>query len=153
MIQERIHAGLARAAAESREVRLAKGTKLGFGRPKVDITTERAVRTGWAAGKGILKVALEVGVGSGTVQRIRREKQQELRHEGQHRPRAAARHRRTGLMPTTWRTGGKVHMPCSVSEIMRLEVSASDERRLPRCWGSASRQSTAWSSASGAKPG
>ena len=46
MIQERIHAGLARAA-----------------------------------GKGILKVALEVGVGSGTVQRIRREKQQELRHE------------------------------------------------------------------------
>jgi transposase len=24
-------------------------------------------------------------------------------------------------MPTTWRTGRKVHMPCSVGEIMRLE--------------------------------
>lgn len=77
MIQARVHAGLVRARAESREVRLAKGKKLGFGRPKVAITTERAIRAGLATGKGILKVAGEVGVGSGTVQRIRREMQQE----------------------------------------------------------------------------
>jgi hypothetical protein len=47
-----------------------QGKKLG--RPKVSPKVENAIRTHMGAAKGILKVAL-VGVGSGTVQRVRRE--------------------------------------------------------------------------------
>jgi hypothetical protein len=52
-----------------------------FGRPKVDITTERAIRTGLAAGKGILRVAREVGVGSGTVSAFDARCSRRRRHE------------------------------------------------------------------------
>ena len=60
MIQERISAGLQRAKAE--------GKKLG--RPRVPVETEQAIRKACAQGKGILKIAREVGVGTATVQRV-----------------------------------------------------------------------------------
>ena len=67
IIQERIHAGLARA----RE----KGTKSGkpIGRARIDPRREAAIRSALASGKGILKTARECGTGSSGVQRIRAE--------------------------------------------------------------------------------
>ena len=60
MIQERVRAGLERAKAQ--------GTKLG--RPKVSAKKEQAIRDARAEGKGVLMIAREVGVGTGTVQRV-----------------------------------------------------------------------------------
>lgn len=60
MIQERVKAGLARAKA--------KGTKLG--RRKITSAKEKAILKARAEGKGIIKIAKEVGVGVGTVQRV-----------------------------------------------------------------------------------
>jgi DNA invertase Pin-like site-specific DNA recombinase len=63
MIRQRVNAGLDRARA--------KGVRLG--RPKVTSKKDKAVREALAAGTSIGKTAAMVGVGSGTVQRIRRE--------------------------------------------------------------------------------
>lgn len=57
MIVERVKAGL-------------KRTKKKLGRPRVDGEVEAKVRALRRQGKGILKIAREAGVGSGTVQRI-----------------------------------------------------------------------------------
>jgi len=68
IIQDRIHAGIARARL--------KGTKSGkaIGRPMILPAKERAIREALAqGGKGILKIAAAFGVGSGTVQRIKAE--------------------------------------------------------------------------------
>jgi DNA invertase Pin-like site-specific DNA recombinase len=59
-----IKAGLKRAVAQ--------GVKLG--RPKIDSATERKVRKQLAKGLGILKVAKSLGIGTGTVQRISKER-------------------------------------------------------------------------------
>ena len=64
MIRQRIKSGLKRAVAQ--------GVKLG--RPKIDSTTERKVRKQLAKGVGILKVAKSLGIGTGTVQRISKER-------------------------------------------------------------------------------
>ena len=63
MIRDRVNAGLDRARA--------KGVRLG--RPKVGKKTEAAIRARLAAGEGMLKVARALGVGTGTVQRIKAE--------------------------------------------------------------------------------
>ena len=66
MIKQRVAIGIRRAREE--------GTKSGkpFGRPKLDSKKEAAVRKALALGnKGILKIAAELGVSSGTVQRIK----------------------------------------------------------------------------------
>jgi DNA invertase Pin-like site-specific DNA recombinase len=66
MIRQRVKAGLAKARLQ--------GTKSGkpFGRPKIDQRLELSIRSALAGGdKGILKIAAEHGVGSGTVQRIK----------------------------------------------------------------------------------
>jgi DNA invertase Pin-like site-specific DNA recombinase len=63
MIRQRVRAGLKRA--------IAQGKRLG--RPKVSPAIEKRIQTQLRANKGILKVAREVGVGTGTVQRIKRE--------------------------------------------------------------------------------
>jgi DNA invertase Pin-like site-specific DNA recombinase len=63
MIRQRVRAGLKRA--------IAQGKRLG--RPKVSRTIEKRIQTQLRAGKGILKVARESGVGTGTVHRIARE--------------------------------------------------------------------------------
>ena len=60
MIQERVRAGLARAKAQGKTL----------GRPKVSKTVEQAVKRERAAGKGIRKIAGELKIGVGTVQRI-----------------------------------------------------------------------------------
>ena len=64
MMQERIKAGLSRAKAN--------GTKSGkaIGRPRVTEAVEQAVLRLRAEGKGIRKIAREVGIGTGTVQRL-----------------------------------------------------------------------------------
>jgi DNA invertase Pin-like site-specific DNA recombinase len=57
-------AGLKRARANGKTL----------GRPKIDASTEASIRKALAKGdKGILKIAAEFGVGSGTVQRIEAE--------------------------------------------------------------------------------
>jgi DNA invertase Pin-like site-specific DNA recombinase len=63
MIQQRIHAGLKRAVAQGKTL----------GRPKVDAALEKRIQAQLRGGKGMRKVARELGVGTGTVQRIRRE--------------------------------------------------------------------------------
>jgi len=60
MIQERIKAGLERAREQ--------GTRLG--RPKVSPKTERAILKARRQGKGIRKIASEVGCGVSVVQRV-----------------------------------------------------------------------------------
>lgn len=67
ILQERIHAGIARARKN--------GTKSGkpHGRPRVKPKVEAAIRESLAAGKGIHRTARECEVGVGTVQRIKRE--------------------------------------------------------------------------------
>jgi DNA invertase Pin-like site-specific DNA recombinase len=69
MIRPRIKAGLKRA--------IAQGVKLG--RPKIDSATERKVRNQLAKGVGILKVATSLGIGTGTVQRVSKERAMSLR--------------------------------------------------------------------------
>jgi DNA invertase Pin-like site-specific DNA recombinase len=63
MIRQRVHAGLKRAVEQ--------GKKLG--RPRISTALEKRIQTQLRAGKGILRVAREVGVGNGTVQRIAQE--------------------------------------------------------------------------------
>jgi DNA invertase Pin-like site-specific DNA recombinase len=68
MIQERVRAGLRRAKAQ--------GTKSGkpCGRPKVEAPTEEAIWKALAKGGiGVRKIAVTLGVGTGTVQRIKAE--------------------------------------------------------------------------------
>lgn len=60
MIRERVHAGLARARAEGKRL----------GRPRIPAEKEEAIRKARAEGKGILKIAREVGVGTAAVQRV-----------------------------------------------------------------------------------
>jgi DNA invertase Pin-like site-specific DNA recombinase len=61
MIRSRVRAGLERAKA--------RGVRLG--RPKTGAKTEAAIRVRLATGEGIKKVAKAVGVGNGTVSRIK----------------------------------------------------------------------------------
>ncbi len=60
MISERVKAGLARTKA--------KGTKLG--RPRTSPRTEAQIMKLRSKGMGILKIGKELGVGTGTVQRV-----------------------------------------------------------------------------------
>jgi DNA invertase Pin-like site-specific DNA recombinase len=63
MIRQRVKAGLKRAVAQ--------GARLG--RPKIDTALERKAQRQLAKGTGILKVAKSLGLGTGTVQRIKQE--------------------------------------------------------------------------------
>jgi DNA invertase Pin-like site-specific DNA recombinase len=63
MIRQRVHAGLKRAIEQGKQL----------GRPKIAPAIEKRILSHLRAGKGILKVARECGVGTGTVQRIARE--------------------------------------------------------------------------------
>ena len=63
MIVERVQAGLRRARAQSKDL----------GRPRVSDKVEQAIRRELAKGRGIHTVAKAVGVGTGTVQRVRAE--------------------------------------------------------------------------------
>jgi hypothetical protein len=56
---------------------VAQGVKLG--RPKIDTAIERKVRKQLAKGVGMLKVAKSLGIGTGTLQRISKERAMSLR--------------------------------------------------------------------------
>ena len=77
MIQSRVKAGLQRAQAEQAAGKVrrdARGRRLkAIGRPRVSSATEAAIRQRLAAGIGMLTIAAQLGVGSGTVQRVKRE--------------------------------------------------------------------------------
>ena len=62
MIRQRVRAGLKRA--------VANGARLG--RPKIDASLERKAQRQLERGTGILKVAKSLGLGTGTIQRIKR---------------------------------------------------------------------------------
>ena len=62
MIRQRVRAGLKRA--------VANGARLG--RPKINANLERKAQRQLAKGTGILKVAKSLGLGTGTIQRIKR---------------------------------------------------------------------------------
>jgi DNA invertase Pin-like site-specific DNA recombinase len=78
MIQARIMAGLARAKAETPEQRREKGKKA-IGRPKLSNDKVKAVRASLAAGISIGRTVANCGVGSGTVQAIKKAMQAESR--------------------------------------------------------------------------
>jgi DNA invertase Pin-like site-specific DNA recombinase len=63
MIRQRVNAGLKRAVEAGKQL----------GRPRIDPAVEKRIQSQLRAGKGMLKIAIELGVGSGTVQRIKRE--------------------------------------------------------------------------------
>jgi DNA invertase Pin-like site-specific DNA recombinase len=63
MIVDRVKAGMRRAKAQGKAI----------GRPMVGAEVEEQIRIELATGKGIHKVARAVGVGSGTVQRVKAE--------------------------------------------------------------------------------
>ena len=63
MIRQRVNAGLKRAVDAGKQL----------GRPRIDQALEKRIQSQLRAGKGMLAIAREVGVGSGTVQRINRE--------------------------------------------------------------------------------
>jgi DNA invertase Pin-like site-specific DNA recombinase len=64
MIQERVRAGLARVKAEGKTL----------GRPRIDATLEADIRKALHKGDlGIRKIAVKLGVATGTVQRVRAE--------------------------------------------------------------------------------
>ena len=63
MIRQRINAGLKRAVEAGKTL----------GRPRISEALEKRIREHLQAGSGILKVAREVGVGTGTVHRIAQE--------------------------------------------------------------------------------
>ena len=74
IIRERVNAGLARVREEEgdatkRRARRKAG-KRGIGRPSTDPKVEAAIRKGRNGGKGILKIARELGVGVSVVQRV-----------------------------------------------------------------------------------
>ena len=59
MIRQRVNAGLKRAVDAGKQL----------GRPRIDQALEKRIQSQLRAGKGMLAIAREVGVGSGTVQR------------------------------------------------------------------------------------
>jgi DNA invertase Pin-like site-specific DNA recombinase len=61
MIVERVQAGLRRARAQGKRL----------GRPRVSASIEKTIRRELATGRGIHAVARAVGVGTGTVQRVK----------------------------------------------------------------------------------
>jgi DNA invertase Pin-like site-specific DNA recombinase len=77
MIQARVRAGMARAMQEQADGKVRIGAdgkrRKAIGRPKVPADTEKQIAAHLASGVGILKIAKMMGVGSGTVQRVRRE--------------------------------------------------------------------------------
>lgn len=60
IIQDRVKAGLARALARGKRV----------GRPPVAASVENAIRAARKEGKGMRRIAAEIGVGASVVQRV-----------------------------------------------------------------------------------
>jgi DNA invertase Pin-like site-specific DNA recombinase len=67
MIRQRVNAGLKRAVEAGKQL----------GRPRIDPALEKRIQSQLRTGKGMLKIAIGLGVGSGTVQRIKREMEED----------------------------------------------------------------------------
>ena len=63
MIRQRVRAGLKRAVESGKQL----------GRPKIDPATEKRIQAQLRAKKGMLAIARDLKVGTGTVQRVKRE--------------------------------------------------------------------------------
>jgi DNA invertase Pin-like site-specific DNA recombinase len=63
MIRQRVRAGLKRAVESGKQL----------GRPKIDIAVEKRIQAQLRAKKGMLAIARDLKVGTGTVQRVKRE--------------------------------------------------------------------------------
>ena len=63
MIRQRVRAGLKRAVENGKQL----------GRPKIDPATEKRIQAQLRAKKGMLAIARDLKVGTGTVQRVKRE--------------------------------------------------------------------------------
>ncbi len=72
MIRQRVNAGLKRAVEAGKQL----------GRPRIDPAVEKRIQSQLRTGKGMLKIAVELGVGSGTVQRVAREMRGERPFDG-----------------------------------------------------------------------
>ena len=68
MIRHRVRAGLKRAVASGKRL----------GRPKIEAAMEKRIQAQLRAKKGMLAIARELKVGTGTVQRIKREMEENL---------------------------------------------------------------------------
>jgi len=77
MIRQRVNAGLARAKdalkRNGKFISKAGIVRSSLGRPKIGAEIERKVRAELAKGTGIIAAAKKLGLGNGTVHRIRRE--------------------------------------------------------------------------------
>ena len=72
MIRQRVRAGLKRAIESGKQL----------GRPKIDAAIERRIKAQLRAKKGMLAIARELKVGTGTVQRIKREMEEKGPFDG-----------------------------------------------------------------------
>jgi DNA invertase Pin-like site-specific DNA recombinase len=76
-IQSRVKAALEPAQAEQLAGKVRRDVRgrrmMAVGRPKVSSATEAAIWERLTAGMGMLAIAAQLGVGSGTVQRVKRE--------------------------------------------------------------------------------
>ena len=63
MIRQRVRAGLRRAVASGKQL----------GRPKIDAAMEKRIKAQLRANRGMLAIARDLKVGTGTVQRVKRE--------------------------------------------------------------------------------
>ncbi len=72
MIRQRVNAGLKRAVEAGKQL----------GRPRIDPAVEKRIQSQLRTGKGMLKIAIELSVGSGTVQRVAREMRGERPFDG-----------------------------------------------------------------------
>ena len=63
MIRQRVRAGLKRAVESGKQL----------GRPKIDVAVEKRIQAQLRAKKGMLAIARDLKVGTGTVQRVKRE--------------------------------------------------------------------------------
>ena len=101
-------AGLQRAQAEQAAGKVrrdAQGRRLkAIGRPKISGATEAAIRARLASGVGMLNVAHELGVGSGTVQRVKREMAASGEHSKVGHPQSAVRSDGAGWLSRTSRS-------------------------------------------------
>jgi hypothetical protein len=106
MIRERVNAGLARARAQGKRLGRPK-----FGMEKDHEAREKretqaaAIRSRLAAGVGIGKITRELGVGSSTVQRIRREMAEACGQPGAPADYAAPQTARPGASDASGRKG------------------------------------------------
>jgi DNA invertase Pin-like site-specific DNA recombinase len=72
MIRQRVRAGLKRAVESGKQL----------GRPKIESAIEKRIQAQLRTKKGMLAIAKDLKVGTGTVQRVKREMEERRRFDG-----------------------------------------------------------------------